>query len=119
MEYIGKYQGFKVYEVKDVNEARHCNDTIYAVPNPYGFDLFLWGKIVGWCDVAYSVKEFDYSDVIDEVEKYRNPKPQTFEVEVLESPETPEVAESSDDFWNKIENEIKNILENGAKNIFN
>jgi hypothetical protein len=117
MEYIGKYQGFKVYEVKDVNEARHYDDTIYAAPNAFGFDLFLWGKPVGWCDVAYNVREFNYSDVIDEVEEYRNPKPepQPLVVEVLESPETKE----TDDFWNKIENEIKNTLENGAKSIFN
>jgi hypothetical protein len=109
MEYIGKYQGFKVYEVKDANEARHYNDTIYAAPNDYGFDLFLWGKIVGWCDVAYTVREFDYSDVIDAVEEYRNPT-QPLVVEVLESPKK-ETTESSDDFWNKIENEIKNIFE--------
>lgn len=109
MEYIGKYQGFKVYEVKDANEARHYNDTIYAAPNDYGFDLFLWGKIVGWCDVAYTVREFDYSDVIDAVEEYRNPT-QPLVVEVLESSEKKETTESSDDFWNKIENEIKNTF---------
>lgn len=116
MEYIGNYKGYKVYEVKNTVEAKNADDKIYASPSPVGFDLFLYGEYVGWCDAAYRVQGFEVPDAVAEkVREYRNPKPKLV-VEVLEEPkravEKKEVkVESSDDFWNKIENEVKNILE--------
>lgn len=106
MNKVGEYNGWPTYVVPYGEPVPVVEDNVlYLAHTSYGYDMYINGELVGWCDAKYRVQEFQ--------EPQRRVTTPSCAVEVLETPPAPvaQKKEEDADFWSKVAAKVQDVLD--------